>query len=252
MREIKTLKAALEKAKLVEVEIIRSLRDDSIKTTYREILCSKCSEVSKIQDQTFSRWAKTNIKYCAGCHGATKGISDVLRVTRLNEELPSLYSQKLEVIEYLGYRAEKQHSYCTVQFKECSHCKEYCCVTLRQIVKQGKALKCDECAILNKSSKSSMEVWSEELIPTSFETQVPYSCIAHTTRKWIADFYDKESQTIIEVTTEGQGRKHMYSSNIYEKRLWCAQNNINFIVADNIHKLEDIVRALGRPKESTL
>lgn len=113
-------------------------------------------------------------------------------------------------------------------------------------MKQGKALRCDQC---EHSSKSTIETWTDEALE-QLEKQVPYACLGSTTRRWVADYYDNSSNTIVEVTTSGQKSNSHYSSNLEEKSEWCKLNSIRLIVVDNINKLEDIVQTLGKPKES--
>lgn len=238
MREIKTLQSAIDKADKVKVTILRSVREDNV--TSREILCSNCGRVSMVQDQTLTRWVKKGIQYCSMCNGVFKSMSPENKVNSLNAELPIIYKSRIEVVEYLGYKSEKQHSYCLVRFKDCGHTKEYCCVTLRQVAKQGKSLKCDVCS----NSGSAGEYWASKILPNDFDPQVPYACIATTKRRWIADFYSESRKMIIEITTEGQLRTDEYSNNIKEKKEWCQQEGITLVIIDNINKLEDIVQSL--------
>ncbi len=247
MQEINTTEKAIERAKLLEVEILRSLRING-NTTVREIKCGKCNNTSQVQDQTFTRWVKAGKKHCSICNGATKGIPAEVKVQQLNNALPELYKTKVEVIEYLGYDSAKSHGYCLVLFKECKHTKKYCCATLKQISKQGKALKCDTCP---SSNTSVMEQWSNQVLPTWLEKQVPYACIANTSRRWIADYYDSITNTIIEVTTSGQQQANEYSVNMQEKKEWCMENSIALIVVNNINSLKDIVRSLEKSRGVT-
>lgn len=243
MREIKTLKTAVTKADNIGVTILRSLREGN--TTFREIHCPNCENTTNVQDQTLSRWSKQGRKFCAICNGANKGIPDNVRISRLNEEMPVLYKNKIKVVEYLGYNPEIRHSFVLVEFTNCKHTKEYNTTTLRNMMKAGKAFKCDTCGNM---SASVMEDWCNELF-TNLEKQVPYACIGSTKRRWIADYYDENTNTIIEVTTEGQQHQGKYTSNILEKIEWCKLNNINIKVINNLNELDDIVRALEKSKE---
>lgn len=240
MREIKTTAAAIKKAEAMKLVIVASYRDDEKQCTIRNIRCNNCNNITSVQDQTFSRWFKRGVTFCSICNGAVKGVPNSVRVDRLNNRLTAAYSNKVQVVEYLGYRGDKRHGFCLVKFLHCGHTKEYNASTFSAMVKQGKAFKCDTCDDI--SSKSTMESWSDDILPAEFEKQVPYACIATTDRRWVADYYNKYTNTIIEVTTSGQLNSAIYSSNIVEKEAWCIEHNIKFIVIANLHELEDIVR----------
>lgn len=104
MREIKTTQKILDKGLELGVVVKRSLRvDGKVPYTIREILCSNCNNISQIQDQTFNRWNKQGIKFCAECHGAQKGVSKEAKIRQLNDRRPSIYTSILEIVDYLGY-----------------------------------------------------------------------------------------------------------------------------------------------------
>jgi len=246
MKEIETQQKTHEKAKLLKVIVVKSLRDYNKNCTYRVIKCSKCDSEYPIQDQTFSRWAKAGKKYCGYCNGSQKALSLELKVRQLNDKLQGTpYEDLVEVTEYLGYATDKQQAYCSVKFTKCNHTKKYSTTTLGHMLREGKMFKCDTC---ESSNISAIEEAVGERLPSNYLPQVPYSAITTCDRKWISDYYSFIDNTIIEVSTGHTKVRQDYSGNIKEKEQWCVDNNIRFVFLSSLNDLEDIVQSLGKPR----
>lgn len=254
MKILEITQAVKDKAEDMGLMVVELLRDTEKKVTFVSIYCKQCEQITTIQQQTFGRWHKNSIKYCGICHGSNKSIPDHFRIIRLNESRPEVYKTKVEVVEYLGYESSKDHSYCSVKFLDCGHTKKYSTSTLKNLFKQGKALRCDMCYAKRQDCTSSMEKWASGLLSSfDFKHQVKYHEIAPTDKtRWVADFYSPSLQIIIEVTTQGQALKADYNNNLQDKLEWAKTNGIDLRIVSNINELEDIVQSLVKAKESGL
>jgi len=246
MKEIPTSSVCLDRAKQMKVEVLKSIRYSNY--TSRSILCSNCNYTTEIQDQTFIRWHKKGNIFCGICNGAQKNIPDEVKVAQINSRRPPAYLKLVEVVEYLGYNKETTQAYCTVKFLKCSHTKKYSTTTLGHLFSKGKGLRCDIC---NSNISCIEQLVEDKYLDESFEIQVPYACMGNTKRRWIADFYSEQLNTIIEVTSGNLQSTEDYSNNIEEKKLWCREQNIEFILINSINNIEDIVRTLEKSRECT-
>ena len=254
MKILEITQAVKDKAETMGLSVVEVLRDQEKKVTFISIYCKQCEQITTIQQQTFGRWFKKGTQFCGICHGSNKSIPDSFRITRLNDARPEVYKTKIEVVEYLGYESSKDHSYCIVKFLDCGHTKKYSTSTLKNLFKQGKALRCNTCYAEAQDSTSSMETWARGLLSGfDFEYQVKYQEIANTNKtRWVADFYSPSLQVIIEVTTQGQAVKAGYNNNLQDKLSWAKAHGIDLKIVSNINELEDIVQSLVKAKESGL
>lgn len=245
MREINTRDATKGKAEVMGLSVVRSLRDDTRKCTYREIHCSKCGSTYQLQDQTFTRWAREKKMYCGYCNGSQKALPPELKCRQLNDKLvDTIYSEVIKITEYLGYSKGKEQAYCRVLFNKCGHTKEYSTTVLGHLVREGKAFKCDTC----NSTGSEIERIVGDALPTHYTAQVPYTNIAECDRKWVSDFFSIRDNTLIEVSCGHTKERQDYSGNIADKESWCSDNGINFVFISSLNELHDIVQSLGKPK----
>lgn len=246
MKEINTRDIVHSKAAVMGLTVVSSVRDTTKGCTYREIKCSKCSSTYKLQDQTFSRWAKQGKMFCGYCNGSQKALPPELKCRQLNDKLlGTLYAELITVTEYLGYCTTTEQAYCKLKFTKCEHTKRYSTTVLGHMLREGKAFKCDTCDTGNVSVIESI-VKAE--LPSHYIPQVHFKDIAECSRKWISDFFSIRDNTLIEVSCGHTSLRQDYSGNIAEKKEWCTSNGINFVFINSLNELHDIVQSLGKPK----
>jgi len=236
-KEIKTSEKAIERASMTGHDIIKTIRIDG-KTTKHILQCGNCQSKKAVPDSTLTRWYKQGLEYCSACRGTGKGLTTEQKLKQLNDVLIGIYKEKLEVVEYLGYVDSKRHSFCNVKFIDCSHVKTYNCTTLRSMVKDGKAFKCDICG---SKAQSTQESWSDNLLGDLGSKQVPYRELFESPKDWIADYV--VDNLIIEITTIGQLTKPEYLQNMINKVNFASSNGYLVLTVTNLNHVQDIVRA---------
>jgi len=225
------------RAEFCGVNIISSVRENG--TTKHIYVCTGCEAEKITSDSSLTRWYKSGTKLCPACRGTSKGMTPEEKVNEFNASLTEVYKPKITMTDFIPTKSKR--SSCILKFLECGHKKEYRTDTVKQMMKLGKALKCDVCG----TSTSAQEKWSGELLP--YKEQVKFSSLFECDRAWIADFV--VDNLIIEVTTESKLAKIDYLTNIQEKTLFAAKNGYSLVVVTSLNNIKDIVRSLSKDKE---
>lgn len=243
--KIVTTELILNRARNCGLEVLTSRRDGNVpKHTY---ICGGCKATKEVNSATLKRWEDTGYSHCPFCRGIMKGATSEEHVISLNAARPEFYVSEVEATDYLGYRANKKHSYCIIKFLTCNHDKEYNCTTFKGMMKQGKAFKCDVC----NSSTSAQETLATKKVRElrlDIAEQVPYANLYPCDRDWTADYVI--GNTIVEVTTIGMINKDSYRISLREKSLSAAKAGFLVFPVTDITCIQDIVRSLSKDIES--
>ena len=234
---MKTSEKVKSRAEHCGITITESFRVNNY--TKHKYICNSCGAEKETSDTTLLRWYKNDIKYCPACRGTGKGMTPTEKVNEFNSQLEEPYKNNIEMVEFIPTKGKR--SECVIKFVQCSHTKEYRTDTVKQMMKQGKALKCDTC----NSSVSAQEEWSGNLLP--YDTQVKFSDLFPCDRGWVADYV--VDNLIIEVTTESKLAKLDYLKNMIEKTKVASDNDYGLLVVTSLNNIKDIVRSLSKDKE---
>lgn len=219
------------------ISILEAYRENG-STKYRYI-CNKCEAEKITSDSTLTKWYKGQVKYCTACRGTGKGMTPKEKAKEFNSSLLEPYKSKIVMEQFIPTAGKR--SECNIRFLDCNHTKVYRTDTVKQMMKQGKALKCDTCG----SSTSAQEEWAGELLP--YESQVPFSDLFPCDRRWVADYV--VDNLIIEITTESKLAKLDYLKNMIEKTTRASENGYALLVVTSLNNIKDIVRSLSKDKE---
>lgn len=227
------------------LELIKEYREQGV--TKLSFTCNNCNEQYEHIRSTVQRWYSRGYKYCMSCRNTNARIMTTEEhINRLRKDIPTVYTKYIDIIDFKSsVDTGTKHTECLVKFLELGKEKWYTTTTLRQLLKKGKALAPQN---HNSGAISMIEIWSKDIITDKFpnvEYQVPYRMLAPCISNWVSDFYLKDINTVIEVTTKEMAEQNKYQA----KKDWCALHGINLIVSTSLVELEDIVRTLGKPKE---
>lgn len=210
------------------------LKDNTGSVTF---VCDCCG---KERRSTITTLNKQIDKFCSVC----RGVSGVPKDTEYYDSfLPKEYKAISVIREAANTKIVVKHLICGTETTYSSR---------HVLSRDTNGLACSVCSQKggydSLHEKEIIEFLESKGLLSGAKTQIKYSEIFNTDRRYIADLYFKDLNAVIEITTKGNGLPN-YFDTLNDKLILLKQNNIKGFVAYSKQEAHDIVRSLLKDKE---
>lgn len=218
----------------IGLEFIQKVRGDKnhYNVTYRCICCDKQYTTDY---GTIVRMVSRKDKYCYNCRGVGGTFKELEYYEDIVPENYILLSRENKHIniKHIVCGTEFRRSISGIKYRETA---EICCPTCDSSILFGKQVG-EYASMIEKE----LTEYMMEISPVNIQTQVLYSKFMNTDRKFRADIYVPEFNTIIEITSY-KNSLGKYEDRMKEKRDLAESTGVKFYKATCKQQIEDIVR----------
>lgn len=210
------------------------------------VRCKSCDKSLAVDYGLVVRWQEKGLKYCSNCRkatGKTKDIEYYKAFLNIPDEfiLEKVYGRKVLI----------KHTLCNTLFERTV------CATKARDTESICCPSCDAATLGYKRvdgfdsliEKELTELLIKLLPRCIIQKQILYSKIINTNRKFRADIFIPEYNTVIEITSRNNNLPG-YNKRLEEKKNLLKSANIKLFIAKNQQNIKDIVQSLEKSKES--
>lgn len=210
------------------------------------VKCKSCSKNLEVDYGLVVRWQEKGLKYCSNCRKATGKTKDI-EYYKAFLNLPDEFILK----KVYGRKALIKHTLCNTLFErtvcatKARDTESICCPQC-----ESKKLKYKRIEGFDSLIEKELTELLVKLLPQCIiQKQVLYSKVINTERKFRADIFIPEYNTIIEITSRNNNLPN-YNKRLGEKENLLKNTNIKLFIAKTQQDIKDIVQSLEKSKES--